>query len=242
MHIDYVTPETCATATESVVVVDVWRSFTTAAYVFAAGARDILVAASTEEAMALRSRFPQAVLMGMGKLGGEPAAGFDYGNSPAEVRGYAWRDRRIIQCTPNGTPGLVRSVNAQTLVAGSLVCARATVSYLKRQAPERVTFVCTEDGIADQACAEYMTALLHEEQPKTDVMLSAIRAAGLEHAHALISRGVLTESQGCRLEADLNCCLELDRFDFAMVAQRCDGDLVMEAMRESSSNASMLRC
>ncbi len=234
MQVDYMTLETCAAATASVVVIDVWRSFTTAAYVLAAGARDILIAASTEEALALRSRFPEAVLMGMGKLGGEPAAGFDYGNSPAEVRGYDWRDRRVIQCTPNGTPGLVCSVNARTLVAGSLVCARATVSYLKRQASERVTFVCTEDGIADQTCAEYMTALLGDEQLETEVMLGTIRAAGLDHARALITRGALTEDQGRRLAADLDCCLELDRFDFALVVQRRDGILVMEALRESS--------
>jgi 2-phosphosulfolactate phosphatase len=240
MQVDYMTLETCAAATESVVVVDVWRSFTTAAYVLAAGARDILVVASTEEALALRSRFPEAVLMGLGKLGGEPAPGFDYGNSPAEVRGYDWRDRRVIQCTPNGTPGLARSVNARTLVAGSLVCARATVSYLKRQASQRVTFVCTEDGIADQACAEYMTALLGDEQPEIEVLLGTIRAAGLGHARTLIARGALTEVQGCRLEADLNCCLELDLFDFALVAQRRAGVLVLEALRESSRNASVL--
>jgi len=239
--IDYATPETCAAATDSVVVIDVWRSFTTAAYAFAAGARDILVAASVDEAMTIRSRFPQAVLMGMGKLGGEPAPGFDYGNSPAEVQECDWRDRRIIQCTPNGTPGLVRSVNARLLVAGSLVCARATVSYLKRHASERVTFVCTEDGIADQACAEYMTALLREEQPEADPMIEAIRTAGSEHARAIMARGVLTAAQWGKLEMDLNCCLELDRFDFALVVQRRAGLVVMEAQVESSRNHSALR-
>jgi 2-phosphosulfolactate phosphatase len=239
--IDYATPETCAAATDSVVVIDVWRSFTTAAYAFAAGARDILVAAAVDEAMTLRSHFPQAVLMGMGKLGGEPAPGFDYGNSPAEVRERDWRERRIIQCTPNGTPGLIRSVNARLLVAGSLVCARATVSYLKRHASERVTFVCTEDGIADQACAEYMTALLREEQPEADLMIEAIRAAGSEHAHALMARGVLTAAQWGKLEMDLNCCLELDRFDFALVVQRRAGLVVMEAQVESSRDHSALR-
>lgn len=230
MHIDYITPETCAAATESVVVVDVWRSFTTAAYAFAAAARDILVTASAEEAMILRSRFPQAVLVGMGKLGGEPAPGFDFGNSPAEVRECDWHGRRIILCTPNGTPGLVRSVNARTLVAGSLVCAGATVGYLKGQAAEQVTFVCTEDGIADQACAEYMAALLRNEHPEADVMLGAIRAAGLEHGHALLARGVLTEAQWDKLQADLNCCLELDQFDFAMAVERRDGVLVLKTM------------
>lgn len=229
MHIDYITPEICTTATDSVVVVDVWRSFTTAAYAFAAGAREILVTASTEEAMALRLRFPQAVLIGMGKLGGEPAPGFDYGNSPAEVRGRDWHGQRIILCTPNGTPGLVRSVNARILVAGSLVCARTTVGYLKQQAPERVTFVCTETGVADQACAEYMTALLRDEPLDSEGMLGTIRTAGLEHGHALLARGVLTEAQWGSLEADLNCCLQLDQFDFAMVVERRDGLLVMEA-------------
>ena len=239
MHIDCIPPETCASATASVVVVDVWRSFTTAANVFAAGAPEILITASAEEAISLRARFPQAVLMGMGELGGEPARGFDYGNSPAEVRECDWHGRRIILCTPNGTPGLVRSVNARTLVAGSLVCARATVGYLKQQASERVTFVCTEDGIADQACAKYMTALLRNEHPEADVMLGTIRAAWLEHGRALLARGVFTQAQWDKLEVDLNCCLELDQFDFAMVVERRDGLWVMKSMTEPGSKYRM---
>jgi hypothetical protein len=78
-----------------------------------------------------------------------------------------------------------------------------------------------------------MTALLGGEQPETEVMLGTIRAAGLDHARTLIARGALTEAQGRRLAADLNCCLELDRFDFALVVQRRAGILVMEALRES---------
>jgi len=173
--------------------------------------------------------------MGMGELGGEPAKGFDYGNSPAEVRERGWHDRRIILCTPNGTSGLVRSVKSRTLVAGSLVCARATVGYLKRQASERVTFVCTEKGIADKACAEYMTALLRNEQPEADVMLGKIRAAWLEHGRALLARGVFTQAQLDKLEEDLNCCLELDQYNFVMRVERCDGLLVMKAMTEPGS-------
>ena len=235
MHIDCISLETCASATESVVVVDVWRSFTTAAYVFAAGAPEILITASAEEAISLRTLFPQAVLIGMGELGGKPAKGFDHGNSPAEVRECDWHDRRIILCTPNGTPGLVRSVNARILVAGSFVCARATVDYLKQQVPERVTFVCTEDGIADQACAAYMTALLRNEHPEVDLMLGTIRAAWLEHGRALLARGVFTQAQWDKLEVDLNCCLALDQFDFVMRVERRDGLLVMKAMTESDS-------
>ena len=229
MYIDYATLETCATATGSVVVIDVWRSFTTTAYAFAAGAQDILVVASADEALALHSRFPMALLMGLGELGGKPAAGFDCGNSPAELRECDLHGRRMIQCTPNGTPGLVRSVNAQTLMAGSFVCAEATVRYLQRLATEQVTFVCTEEGIADRSCAEYMAALLRDEKPEADVLLENIRTAWREQAHTLLERGVLTEARKDRLKADLDCCLALDRFDFAMEVQRRNGFLVMKA-------------
>lgn len=230
MQIDYATLETCAVATEVVVVVDVWRSFTTAAYAFQAGVHKIFVAASTQEALALRARYPEAILMGMGELGGKPAEGFDYGNSPAELREADLHDRQIIiLCTPNGTPGLVRSVNARILVAGSLVCAEATVRYLKRQALERITFVCTEEGIADLACAQYLAALLCGKKSEAETRLRQIRAAWLEQAYILVSRGILGAAQVHRLEADLNCCLALDLFDFALVVQRRDGLLVMEA-------------
>ncbi len=230
MQIDCISPEACASAIGTVVVIDVWRSFTTAAFLFAAGAPEILTTASAEEAISLRTRLPQAVLIGMGELGGEPARGFDYGNSPAEVRDCDWHGRRIILCTPNGTPGLVRSVNARTLMASSFVCARATVDYIKQQAPERVSFICTEKGIADRACAEYMTALLRDEHPDANRMLGAIRAAWLEHGRALLTIGALTQIKLDKLEVDLNCCLALDRFDFVMRVERRDGLWLMKAM------------
>ena len=38
----------------------------------------------------------------------------------------------------------------------------------------------------------------------------------------------MTETQGAKLMADLDCCFTLDRFDFAMLVQRQDEYLVME--------------
>lgn len=219
-----------ASDSDCIVVIDVWRSFTTAAYAFAAGACDILITDSVDEAMSLLTLFPNAVLVGMGKLGDVPATGFDFGNSPSEVRELDWHNQRIILCTPNGTPGLVKYNNTRILVAGSLVCARATVEYIKLQEPECVTFVCTETGIADQACAAYMTSLLRNEQIDSAIMIDSIRSAGMEHGRALLMRGELTEAQWKKLETDLDCCLELDLFDFAMVVERCEEVLVMEAI------------
>lgn len=235
MLISHITHETCDAATECVVVIDVWRSFTTASYAFASGITNIIVAASPEEALALHMRHSDALLMGMGELGGKPRDGFNFGNSPVELKGYDLRGRQIILCSPNGTPGLARSVNAQTLIAGSLVNARATVRYIKRIAPERVAFVCTEAGIADQSCAEYMMALLQDKLPDSIAMLRAIRTAWLEHANKLLIQKVLTESQIDKLRADLECCLALDIFDFVVLVQRHEKMLLMQAISERAA-------
>jgi 2-phosphosulfolactate phosphatase len=228
--IEYATLEDCSTATGTVVVIDVWRSFTTAACAFAVGAQDILPVGSTEEALALHGQFPNALAMGMGELGGPPAEGFDLGNSPAALMARDLHGRRVIQCTPNGTRGIVRSAKAETLLASSFVCAGATIRYIQRRLPARVTFVSTDQDGADQACAEYMAALLRDETPDVATLLGRIRDGARRDFRSFVSRGIWTEAQGDRLKADLDCCLSLDRFNFAMLVQRRNGLLVMEVV------------
>lgn len=230
MDIHYATLETCSTVTDTVVVIDVWRSFTTTAFAFDAGVRDIIPAASAEEALALRRRFPGALLMGRGELGGPPAEGFDYGNSPAALIACDMHGQRIIQYTPNGTRGIVRSANAKTLLASSFVCAGATVRYIKQRLPVQVTFVITDKKGEDQACAEYMAALLCDKTPDAATVLGRIRDNALQDFRTYVSKGIWTKAKGAVLEADLDCCLSLDLFDFAMVVQQRDGLQVMEAV------------
>lgn len=230
MDIHYATLETCSAVTDTVVVIDVWRSFTTTAFAFFAGVRDIIPVDSAEEALALRRRFPGALLMGRGELGGPPTEGFDYGNSPAVLIARDLRGQRIIQYTPNGTRGIVRSVNAKTLLASSFVCAGATVRYIKQRLPAQVTFVITDEKGEDRACAEYMAALLHDETPDTATVLGHIHDNALQDFRTYVSKGIWTKAKGTALETDLDCCLSLDRFEFAMVVHQRDGLLVMEAV------------
>ena len=67
----------------AVVVVDVLRAFTTAAYAFAAGARRIWLTESVDQALAMKAARPD--LLAMGEDGGRRIAGFDHSNSPAEI-------------------------------------------------------------------------------------------------------------------------------------------------------------
>jgi 2-phosphosulfolactate phosphatase len=219
------TLETCSNATGTVVAIDVIRAFTTAAFAFAAGARDIIPVSTVEEAFALRERFPGS--LAMGEVGGLPPEGFDFGNSPAALIGLDLGGRRLIQRTGAGTQGIVRSVRAETILAASFVCAGATVRYIKSQLPTSVTLVSTgrpPQGDEDDACADYIEALLRNETPDVEALLSRVRDS--------VSDDIFAEAAFAGFADDLHCCLDLDRFDFAMLVRRREGLLVMEAVSE----------
>ena len=227
MRIERATRDTCGDATSAVIAIDVIRAFTTAAFAFAAGARDIVLTGEVEEALALRSRFPGA--LAMGEVGGLMIPGFDFGNSPADLAGHDLRGRRMIQRTSAGTQGMILSRRAETLLAASFVCAGATARYLQRITPECVTFVITgihptRDGDEDAACADYIGALLEGQAPDPAPYLRRVIESD--------SGQIFTDPDQPEFSpADLDFCTDVDRFDFAMLAKRQDGLLVMRPIR-----------
>src|SRR5919199_4781682 len=125
---NYVNDDTGATAPGLVVVIDVLRAFTTAAYAFAAGATEVIPVSTVEQAFALRHRFPDALIAG--EIKGIQVPGFDLGNSPSEVMRTPMAGKRLIHRTSGGTQGLVHAVHAMPLLACSFVCAGATLHYI----------------------------------------------------------------------------------------------------------------
>jgi len=225
MQIERATNETCGVATDTVVAIDVIRAFTTAAFALAAGARDIVPVGTVEQALELRVRFPGALLIG--EVGGYPIDGFDFGNSPSALVGQNLSGRRLIQRTSAGTQGLVRSLKAETLFAGSLVCAAATARAIIRSMPATVTLVATgvfpgRDGDEDIACADYLAALLRGEPIDLAALVHRVRESDSGRLFADPADPVFPAS-------DLDLCTDVDRFDFALRVERRDGLLVMEA-------------
>lgn len=213
-----------------VVVIDVLRSFSTAAYALAAGAHELVAVDSADAARALRAADDQALAIGA-VGGGAPAAGMDLGNSPSLVAGLDLRGRRVILCTAGGTRGLQASVQADLLLAAGLVNASATAALLLQRAPAEVSLLVTgtwtdRNGDEDHACADLITALLRGEDPPRAAFEARVRDSDF----------------GCRFSAgndvhlpvaDLVCCAVADRFDFAMTVQRqADGLLISRADRQ----------
>lgn len=225
MNIKRATLETCAQADGLVVVIDVIRAFTTACFAFEAGAKEIILASGVDEALALRDRMPGALMMG--EVGGLPPEGFDYGNSPSQLIGMNLSGRRMIQRTGAGTQGVVRSTRADRLLAASFCCASATVRYIRGVSPASVTLVITGQrppqsgegyGDEDAAFADYLEARLNGLEPDAAPYLERVRRSRDADEDARRFPG---------FAADMICCTDLDRVQFAMVVQRRDGLPVM---------------
>jgi 2-phosphosulfolactate phosphatase len=227
VQIRYATLDTCDQATGTVVVIDVIRAFTTAAYAFAAGAGQILLAGEVNEAWDLKRRFPAALLMG--EVGGLPISGFDFANSPNELVGLDLSGKVLIQRTSSGTQGVVRSRNASHVFCCSFVNAGASARLVQQISPKEVTLVATgtrpaQEAVEDVACAEYVAALLQAKSPDPAPFLRRARQWSPSDAYA--SPALLDIVQ-----RDMDQCLEVDRFDFGMQVQRREGLLVMQAVR-----------
>jgi 2-phosphosulfolactate phosphatase len=220
--------EDCHLADGTVVVIDVCRAFTTAAYAFGSGAERILLAGTVAEALGLRERFPGSLVMG--EEGGWPVPGFDFWNSPVQLSQVDLTGKTLIQRTSSGTQGVVRSTGAGHLLAGSFAVAKATVTAIQRRGSGPVTFVITgghpDDeryGIEDRACAHYMAALLSGQAVKPEPYLGWLR--DMAAVHHLDDD---PEDFRMKFYADIALCQVPDRFDFALAIRRQADLLVME--------------
>lgn len=223
MEIRKISIENCGEATGTVVVIDVLRAFSTAAYALAARAKDITLVGTVEEALALRASMPGALVMG--EVDGLPVPGFDFSNSPAQFERLDLAGRRLIQRTTAGTQGVIRSTRAETLLVTGFPNAGATVRYIQQQPAATVTFVITgilqdRDGDEDAACADYMAARLAGQSPDPGAYLQRV-------LNSTSGRLFADPAQPDFPFTDLAYCTAVDRFDFAMPVTRQNGRLVV---------------
>ena len=220
MKINYTNLENCAEARGTVIVIDVLRAFSTAAYAFGAGAESISLVSGVEEALNLKQQHPGWLVMG--EVGGLPSQGFDFGNSPTQIRAQDLRGRHLIQRTSAGTQGVTRSLNADVLVVASFVIASATVQYVLRGEPQELSFVITggEKNEEDLACAEYLEALFQQRAPDPAPFIRRVYESYDAIRH-------LDPTQPEFPEADLDFCTRIDAFHFALPVAREDGRPVL---------------
>lgn len=197
-----------------VVVIDVLRAFTTACYMFANGAKKIISVAEIDEAYALKKQHPDYILAGERK--GVKQKGFDYGNSPAELKALSFSNKTIIFTTTAGTLGIQKAIEAEEIITGSFVNAQAVVHYIQKKNPSLVTFLCTYDWHKeneDIQCARYMKSLLMGEPMDFQHIKSFMKT----HPNA---DGFLLHPITQWGPQDFDMCMSLNTFDFIIKARK----------------------
>ncbi len=206
----------------TVVIIDVFRAFTTAAVAFRRGAEKIVLVAEVDEALALRAQGLGDICMG--EVDGIRPKGFDYGNSPFEISQADVSGKTLIQSTRAGTVGMNAAANASQIYAGSLVLAKSTTNAIRRDAPPLVTIVAmgAEARVhadEDEQCALYMRNLLQGRQPDHAAVRSLVLAGAEAQKYA-------DPSQPQFHPEDRDMALQIDSVPFAIKVERENGLLI----------------
>jgi 2-phosphosulfolactate phosphatase len=138
------------------VVIDVLRSTSTIATALANGARSILPAASTEDALQIARSLGRDGVLLCGERKNVRIEGFDLGNSPSEFGRDVVKGRTLVMCTTNGTRALLTAVGARTVYVASFLNLGAIVSELRREGADPVLVCAGRSGLVgldDVLCA-----------------------------------------------------------------------------------------
>jgi 2-phosphosulfolactate phosphatase len=209
------------------VVIDVFRAFTTAAYIFGNGAERIYPVASLERAFSLKDDNPDWILIG--ERDGIRVEGFDYGNSPYEVSMVDFSGKTIIQTTSAGTQGLMAAMNAEEILPGSFVMAGAIIDYIKDRNPETVSLVAMgwggkERSTEDELLADYIEHKLNGIKPDFQAMKQSIRdsPAGAKF---------FDPKQPQFVEGDFHCAMDIDHFNFYLRLDKSETPYMVKVNR-----------
>ena len=223
LRIKHATLQTCHQATGLAVVIDVLRAFTTTAYAFTAGVVDFVLVAGIDQAFALKGAFPYHQLWG--ESDGVPIPGFDFGNSPSRLLNRDLRGVHVIQRTTTGTRGVVLASHACVILATGLCNASATVEFIRKSGYTDINLIETgvlEGGWGDEdaACADFIEGLLLNKIVDRNAIIQRVKDSR-SGRHFQLGMDTFPLK-------DLECALDIDCFDFAMLVEKVEGRPVLK--------------
>jgi 2-phosphosulfolactate phosphatase len=202
-------------ATGLTVIIDVFRAFSTACYLYDNGVKTIIPTDSINYAYLYREENENVILVG--ERDSAMVNRFDYGNSPSRIMEEDLSGKTVVLSTSSGTKGLVNANNASEIITGSFVNAKAIVRYIKQKNPSEVSLVAmgTGGGIArvdeDDLLADYLESLLIGRDFDLNLVKHNLRFGSgkrffdPENIHSPIG--------------DFAACLDFNKFDFILKYQ-----------------------
>lgn len=210
-------------AAGATIIVDTFRAFSTAAELLARDVERIVLTETLDVARDVARTLPGSILCG--EEGGRRPEDFDLGNSPTEARSFPDPvGRVVVMRTSSGARGVVAALRAgaHPVFAASLMVAGATANAVRFE--PQVTIVASGLNGTQSADEDEETADLISERllriPEDDRRLDRVRSGA--GAARLRSTPWIDPF-------DLECCLEVDRYSFALRAALDHGVPTLQA-------------
>lgn len=203
-------------ATGIAVIIDVFRAFTVEAYVMNNGAKKLIPVGDMQIAYDYKEKEQDCILVG--ERQGVILPGFDYGNSPSQIQNIDFTGKTVMHTTSAGTQGIANAKNADEVLTGSLVNAKAIAEYIKNKNPQDVSLVCMgleakSQTDEDNLCAYYIKSLLEDNPMDLKVEIEKLkRTSGAKFFDK--------KQQEVFPEQDFYLSTEVNKFNFVLKVEK----------------------
>jgi 2-phosphosulfolactate phosphatase len=204
------------------VIIDVFRAFSAECFAFDSGTTRIIATSSPEEAFRLKKKYTNSFLAG--ERDEKKIEGFDFGNSPTELIKADLTGKTLIHTTTAGTNGLINAINADLVLTGSIVNAKAVATYIKAINPAHVSLVAMGyraviSSEEDLLCAEIISDILNDKPGEYEKRISDLRDSSGK-------RFFIPANIDFSPPTDFFLCTMLNKFNFVLKAEsRFDGNI-----------------
>jgi 2-phosphosulfolactate phosphatase len=201
--------------THATIVIDVFRAFTTASYILERTPDHYILSTKSDVISRLSLIYPNTLLIGKPEINATLI--YDIPNSPTRTKEREIKNKTILHRTEAGAKGVLDALKNQSSVvlAAGFVNAHATVEYIKLNKIQHISILpmgheAATPSLEDDICAQYIQALIENTKMDLELCLSAIRES--------VGRYFFTDDQWQYPKEDLERCLKLNRFNFAIQA------------------------
>lgn len=210
-------------ATGLAIIIDVFRAFTVEPYLIYNGVEKIIPVGDKGIAYNLKQKNKEYILIG--ERDGIKLPGFDFGNSPSQIKNIDFSKKTVVHTTSCGTQGIVNAINADEIITGSLVNASAIVKYIKQNNFEDISIVSMSrpnelPSDEDELCARYIKGLLEDNW--------------LENLEYEVDKLKLTsgkkffdsKNEEHFPKEDFYLCIEINKFDFVLRVNKTKNEML----------------
>lgn len=214
--------EGAAIADGLVIIIDVFRAATLDAYILAQGATYIIPVRTAKKAFSLKKSNSKIILVGENE--GHIIEGFNYGNSPQEIRDVNFSNKIIVHRSSQGTQGIRLAKHAHEIILGSFVTFSAIRNYSLRSKFNNISLVAMAGKNSDDE--EFVKAFLDSlkgKSPNMDYIKEKLR----KHPHMQL---FLNPKNLEFPREDFELCLTLDKFSFICRAEKINNNTIIKKL------------